>query len=85
MPIFSPLAQILGMTQQSAVLAFNFGDGLSNTVLPTSTSTMGAIGIAGVPYDVWVKFYYKLFLLQVLTASALLAVSTFIGYGPAAH
>jgi len=82
MPIFSPLAQLLGMTQQNAVLAFNFGDGLSNSVLPTSTATMGAIGIAGVPYDVWMKFYWKLFVIQVVTASGLLTIATIIGLGP---
>lgn len=82
MPIFSPLAQVVGMTQQTAVLAFNFGDGLSNAVLPTSAATMAGCGIARVPFDKWIKFIWKHFLVQVAVGSFLLVVAVMMNYGP---
>ncbi len=82
MPIFSPLASVLGMSQQTAVLAFGFGDGLSNAILPTSAATMSGIGIAGVPYDRWLKYIFKLFLVQCLACCILLVIAVAIGYGP---
>ncbi len=44
MPLFLPVADLVGMTRQTAILAFNFGDGFCNYVLPTSTALMGLIG-----------------------------------------
>ena len=55
MPIMTPLADLLGITRQTAVLAFNFGDGFCNYVLPTSTALMGIISAANIPYDRWMK------------------------------
>ena len=49
MPIMTPLADLLGITRQTAVLAFNFGDGFCNYVLPTSTALMGIISAANIP------------------------------------
>lgn len=64
MPIMGPLAQLTGVTQQTAVLAFQLGDGLTNTVIPTSSTTNAAIGIARVSFVQWFKFSLKLAFLQ---------------------
>lgn len=64
MPIMGPLAQLTGVSQQTAVLAFQLGDGLTNTVIPTSSTTNAAIGISRVSFVEWFKFSSKLALLQ---------------------
>lgn len=72
MPIMAPLSDLIGISRQTAVLAFQFGDGLSNLIIPTSGVTMGVLGIAKIPYQTWVKWFLPLFLLMVLTAMLLL-------------
>ncbi len=51
MPIMAPLSDLLGIGRQTAVLAFQFGDGLSNLIIPTSGVTMGVLAIARIPYS----------------------------------
>ncbi|MEG0309249.1 MAG: YfcC family protein [Clostridium sp.] len=82
MPLFVPLADLVGVTRQSAVLAFNFGDGFGNYVLPTSSALMGILGAANIPYDRWMKFMWKLFLIWVAVGCALMVVAQMINYGP---
>lgn len=82
MPIMLPVADMIGMTRQTAVLAFNFGDGLSNYILPTSSALMGFLAIANIPYEKWMKFMWKLFLIWTLTGSILVIIANAIHYGP---
>lgn len=82
MPLFVPLADLVGVTRQSAVLAFNFGDGFGNYVLPTSSALMGILGAANIPYDRWMKFMWKLFLIWVAVGCILMVVAQIINYGP---
>ena len=51
MPIMAPLADILGVSRQTAVLAFQYGDGLSNSLWPTSGVLMAGLCMAGIPFD----------------------------------
>lgn len=82
MPIFAPLADVIGMTRQTAVLAFNFGDGFCNYILPTSTALMGVLGATDVPYDKWMKFMWKLFLIWIVVGSILMVGAQVINLGP---
>ncbi|MGK7933234.1 MAG: YfcC family protein [Microcystaceae cyanobacterium] len=72
MPIMAPLSDLLGISRQTAVLAFQFGDGLSNMVIPTSGVTMGVLAIARIPYDIWLRWMLPLIILFVVTAMLLL-------------
>ncbi|PWJ44156.1 putative ion transporter superfamily protein YfcC [Sediminitomix flava] len=72
MPIMAPLSDLLGVSRQTAVLAFQFGDGLSNMIIPTSGVTMGVLGISKISYGEWLKWFYPLFIILTLTAMALL-------------
>ena len=67
MPIMSPLATLTGIPQQTAVLAFQFGDGFTNMFVPTSALLMGGLALGKVPYIAWFKFVmplmFKIFLL----------------------
>ena len=82
MPIMLPVADIIGMTKQTAVLAFNFGDGLSNYILPTSSALMGFIAMVGISYSNWMKFMWKLFLIWTVVGAVLVIVANSINYGP---
>ncbi len=72
MPIMSPLGDLLGISRQTAVLAFQLGDGLFNLVIPTSGVTMGILGIAKIPFSTWLKWMMPLMLFLVLAAMVLL-------------
>lgn len=82
MPIMLPVADMINMTRQSTILAFNFGDGLCNYVIPTSSALMGFLAIANISYSSWMKFMSKLFGIWVITGSVLIFISTLINYGP---
>jgi uncharacterized ion transporter superfamily protein YfcC len=74
MPVMTPLADLLGISRQTAVLAYQFGDGLFNLIIPTSGVTMGILSIAGIPYMVWMKWIWKMFLIAVLASMIFLAL-----------
>jgi len=56
MPIMSPLADVIDISRQTAVLAFVFGEGWINPILPTSGVTMGVLGLAGIPWEKWARW-----------------------------
>ena len=78
MPLMAPLADLLGLTRQTAVFAFTCGDGFSNLVIPTSGILMAMIGLAGVPYQKWLRFVFPLFLQLLGLAAIFLAVAVAI-------
>lgn len=80
MPIFVPVADLVGMSRQTAVLAFNFGDGFCNFILPHAAATMGFVGCANIPYTKWFKYSIKLFGLWCIVGSVLLMLAGVIGY-----
>ncbi|MFR8015391.1 MAG: YfcC family protein [Clostridiaceae bacterium] len=63
MPLMVPVADLIGITRQTAVLAFQLGDGFSNSVLPTSSALMGYLVVSKIPYVKWLKFMMPLFLI----------------------
>lgn len=82
MPIFVPLSDMMGITRQTCVLAYNFGDGFSNYVLPTSSALMGVLGAANVPYGSWMKFMGKIFCIWVVLSCVLTSAAQYIHLGP---
>ena len=77
MPIMAPLADLCGISRQISVLAFQFGDGLSNIVWPTAMAPI-ICGIAGIKMEKWYKFMVPLFLILLATQGVLIAVSTLV-------
>jgi uncharacterized ion transporter superfamily protein YfcC len=75
MPIMAPLSDILGITRQTAVLAFQLGDGLGNILFPTSGYFMATLALAGVAWQKWVRFYLPLFFIWVLVAIVFLIIA----------
>jgi uncharacterized ion transporter superfamily protein YfcC len=60
MPIMAPLSDLVGVSRQTAVLAFQFGDGFSNMIIPTSGVTMGVLTLAGIPWEKWARWILPL-------------------------
>lgn len=81
MPLMAPVSDLIGVNRQIAVLAYQFGDGFSNMIIPTNAVLMGIIGMAGVPYSAWFRFCLPLILKLMLAASIVLMLAVFFGYG----
>lgn len=81
-PILSPLADVVGITRQTAILAYQFGDGFSNIMYPTSGYFMACISNAGVSWQKWVKFFMPLFTIWTIVAAGYLVIAQLINYGP---
>lgn len=79
MPIMIPLSDVLGVTRQTAVLAFQFGDGITNMLWPAMIYYLTFVDI---PYNVWFKHILKLNVILSIAAVILVAVAQIIGYGP---
>ena len=80
MPIMAPLADAVGITRQTAVLAFQFGEGWINPILPTSGVTMGVLGMAHISWEKWSRWMLPLQIYFVLLAMALLGVAYIVHY-----
>ncbi len=80
MPIMAPVADLLGLTRDTAVLAYQFGDGLSNIIWPTAYAAVMA-GLAGVPLDKWWKFAFKLFGIIIVVQAILMVIAVAINFG----
>ena len=63
-----------------ACVAYQFGDGFSNMIVPTNIVLMSILGIAGIPYDRWLRFIWPLLLKLTLAAAVALVVAVQIGY-----
>ena len=80
MPIMAPVGDLVGLTRQSTVLAFQLGDGLTNAIYPTSSTMLGFLAASKIPYSVWLKYVIKLVILLSLVSMAFLALAVVIGY-----
>lgn len=72
MPVMAPLADVIGIHRYIAVMAFQFGEGWINPVLPTSGVTMGVLGLAGIPWEKWFKWMLPLQIFFFILALLLL-------------
>lgn len=76
MPIMAPVADIVGLSRQTAVLAYCFGDGFSDMFWPTACTLN--CGLMGVPLNKWYKFIAPLFLIMVVLQVFFIALSVYI-------
>ena len=82
MPIMAPLADIVGLTRQTAVFAFTFGDAFTNCITPASGATMSYLAMANVPYKKWAHFVLPLIGMWWIVAFCFLTYATAINLGP---
>ena len=71
-PIMAPFCDIIGLSRQAMVMAFQFGDGFTNMITPTSGVLMAALAMARVPYEKWLKWVWKYVLALILAGFVLL-------------
>jgi len=80
MPIMAPLSDLVGVSRQTAVLAYQMGDGFTNMLVPTNALLMGMLALGKIPYQRWLAFVVP-FLLKVYVAAFIaLAIAVRIGY-----
>lgn len=82
MPILAPLGDLLGITRQTNVLAYQLGNGLTNVFIPTQGYFMAALGILGIPWSKWVRWLLPLLLIWIAIGCAAVLVAQAIRWGP---
>ncbi|MDR2661803.1 MAG: hypothetical protein LBC31_02265 [Treponema sp.] len=82
MPLLTPLADLTGITRQTAVLAFDFGDGFSNMIFPTNALLLIALSFSVAGYTKWMAWTWKLQIAILFITSAFLAFAVYIRFGP---
>ncbi|MDR3146652.1 MAG: AbgT family transporter [Treponema sp.] len=82
MPIIVPLADLIGITRQTAVQAFSMGDGFTNMLYPTNVLLIIILGIANIPYSRWFRWIRKPILALLALSALALFVAVAIRYGP---
>jgi uncharacterized ion transporter superfamily protein YfcC len=75
MPIMAPFSDLIGISRQATVMAFQFGDGFTNMITPTSGVLIGVLGVAKIPYEKWVKWITPLMII-LITLGFLLLIPT---------
>lgn len=81
-PILTPLADLSGLTRQTMVLAFCFGDGFSNVLYPTNAVLLIGLGLTTVGYTKWFRWIGLLQLMVLLITLLMLTAAVALGYGP---
>ncbi len=82
MPILLPLADLIGVTRQTTVLGYTFGDGFSNLAYPTNPVLLIALGLTVVSYPKWLKWTLPLWFWVILISLAFLGLAVALNYGP---
>ncbi|WP_181348034.1 YfcC family protein [Thalassobacillus sp. CUG 92003] len=80
MPIITPLADLIGTTRQTGVLAFQLGDGFTNLINPTSSTLMGALAVSGIAFQKWFRFALPLILYWIVFGGVMVVIANFIHY-----
>jgi uncharacterized ion transporter superfamily protein YfcC len=80
LPVMLPLGEVLGLTRQMTILAFQIGDGVTNLVNPTLGGLIAMLSMCRVPLDRWLRFILPVAGMVLLLAWAFLMVAVFIGY-----
>ncbi|MCP5064580.1 MAG: YfcC family protein, partial [Ignavibacteriae bacterium] len=79
-PIMAPLGDLVGVSRQTAILAYQFGDGFSNLIIPTSAVTMGVLTLAEIPWEKWARWILPLIIILSIVSFLLLIPPYFIGW-----
>lgn len=72
MPIMAPFSDLIGLSRQATVMAFQFGDGFTNMITPTSPVLLAVLGVAKIPYVKWLKWITPLMIILIIVGGLLL-------------
>lgn len=81
-PVMIPVGEIIGMTRQTTVLAFQIGDGVSNLINPSLGGIVAMLAMCRIPFDRWLGYIFPFFLLIMLISLIFVVISVVINYGP---
>jgi len=82
MPIMAPLSDLVGITRQTAVLAYQMGDGFTNMIVPTAPVLMGVLGLSKIPWDVWARWILPYQIIFFILGLLLLIPPVLFSWGP---
>lgn len=74
MPLMAPLADLVGLSRQTAVLAYQLGDGFTNLIIPTNAVLMGSLSLGGIPWTVWARWILPLQIALVVAGLLFLVI-----------
>lgn len=80
MPILAPLSDLIGISRQVCVLAYQYGAVMTDLIYPTQGALMAIIAIAGIPFDKWFKFIFKFTLVILGVGAIAIVIAVFIGF-----
>ncbi len=79
MPVFAPVADLLHMSRQVAVLAYQYGAGICELVTPTNGALMAILAAAGIRYDEWIRSAWRMIAVVALTGAGAVVLAVAIG------
>ena len=79
MPFMAAIASITGVSMQTAIVAFQGGEGFSNAVIPTSSTTNACLGAGNVGFEKWIRFAMPMFLLQLAVCAVFTVIASVMG------
>jgi uncharacterized ion transporter superfamily protein YfcC len=82
MPVLAPLGDLVGVTRQTNVLAYQLGNGLTNVFIPTQGYFMAALGILRIPWTKWVRWLLPLLVIWLLIGCGAVILASLIRLGP---
>jgi uncharacterized ion transporter superfamily protein YfcC len=82
MPILTPLADLVGITRQTAVFAFDLGDGFSNMIYPSNALLLIGLSFTVVSYPKWIRWTIGLQAIVFLVSMVFLGLAVAVGFGP---
>ena len=82
MPIMAPLADLVGVSRQTAAFATVMGGGVSSLIIPTGGLLLAALGMMGIPYSKWAKWVFPYVAIQIVIVVIFLFIAQAINYGP---
>lgn len=79
-PVLAPLGDLVDVSRQIIVTAYQFGIGITNLITPTSGVLMGALALANIPWSKWIRFIMPLMIILVITTMVFLTIGLYIGF-----
>jgi uncharacterized ion transporter superfamily protein YfcC len=80
MPILTPLADLIGLSRQVCVLAYQYGTIMMDVIVPTNGALMAVLALGGIKYNNWIKFIIKPTLIILIIAAIAILIAVQIGY-----
>jgi len=82
LPVLIPVGEVIGITRQSTILAFQVGDGVSNLINPALGGIVAMLSMCRIPFDRWLRFIFPLFVTILLISLIFVGLSIPLKYGP---